>query len=156
MLQPLVESCGDLVPSQPGQLGFSSGVRYTVRPPLQTDGRYGRIQAINLITRETLWTERQRAPQTTGVVATAGGLVFAGALDRWFSAYDDQTGKLLWRNRLNDVPSAAPISYSAGGKQYIAMVVGYGSGHSVTFPKLTPEIDLPHTQSSTIWVFALP
>jgi len=156
MFQPLVESCGDLVPSQPGQLGFSSGVRYTVRPPLKTDGRYGRIQAINLVTRETLWTERQRAPQTTGVVATAGGLVFAGALDRWFSAYDDQTGKLLWRNRLNDVPSAAPISYSAGGKQYIAMVVGYGSGHSVTFPKLTPEIDLPHTQSSTIWVFALP
>jgi alcohol dehydrogenase (cytochrome c) len=153
---PLVESCADLVPTQPGQLGLSSGVRYTIRPPLETDGRYGRIQAINLATRETLWTQRQRAPQTTGVVATAGNLIFAGALDRWFTAYDATNGKVLWRNQLNDVPSSAPISYLAGGKQYVAMVVGYGSGHSVTFPKLTPEIDLPHAQSSTIWVFALP
>lgn len=155
MFVPLVESCADLVPMQPGQLGLSSGVRYTIRPPLRSDGRYGRIEAVDLATRKSLWTQRQRAPVTTGVVATAGGLVFAGGLDRWFGAYNDETGELLWRNRLNDVPSAAPISYRSGGKQYIAMVVGYGSGQSVTFAKLTPEVDLPHTQSSTIWVFAL-
>ena len=69
---------------------------------------------------------------------------------------DSQTGKPLWRSRLNDVPSAAPISYMAKGKQYIAMVVGYGSGWTVTFPKLTPEIALPHASSSAIFVFALP
>ena len=156
LYEPLVESCANLVPMQKGQLGFSSGVRYTIRPPLKSDGRYGRIQAINLDTRKTVWTRRQRAPQTSGVVATAGGLVFAGALDRYFTAYDSRTGKILWRSRLNDVPSAAPISYEAKGKQYIAMVVGYGSGWTVTFPKLTPEIDLPHASSSAIFVFALP
>ena len=156
LYEPLVESCANLVPMQKGQLGFSSGVRYTIRPPLKSDGLYGRIQAINLDTRKTVWTRRQRAPQTSGVVATAGGLVFAGALDRYFTAYDSRTGKPLWRSRLNDVPSAAPISYQANGKQYIAMVVGYGSGWTVTFPKLTPEIDLPHASSSAIFVFALP
>jgi hypothetical protein len=36
------------------------------------------------------------------------------------------------------------------------MVVGYGSAQSITFPMLTPEIDLPITRSSAIWVFALP
>jgi|SRR5437667_1070661 len=63
----------------------------------------------------------QRAPQSTGVLATAGGVVFAGALDRWFTAYDDATGKTLWRTRLNDVPNSAPITYMANGKQYVAI-----------------------------------
>jgi len=89
-------------------------------------------------------------------VATAGGIIFAGALDRWFTAYDDTTGEALWRSRLNDVPASAPISYAVSGRQYIAVVVGYGTGHSVTFPKLTPEIDLPQASSSSIFVFALP
>jgi alcohol dehydrogenase (cytochrome c) len=154
---PLVESCMDLTPVPLEQRGsLSTGVRWTIRPRDDSDGRYGRIQAIDLTTRETLWTERQRAPQTTGVLATAGGLVFAGALDRMFTAYDDATGQALWQAKLNDVPSSAPISYAVEGKQYIAMTVGHGSAHALTFPMLTPEIDLPVVRSATIWVFALP
>jgi alcohol dehydrogenase (cytochrome c) len=154
---PLVESCMDLTPVPQDQRGsLSTGVRWTIRPRLDSDGRYGRIQAIDLNTRKTLWTERQRAPQTTGVLATAGGLVFAGALDRNFAAYDDATGRTLWHAKLSDVPSSAPISYAVGGKQYVAMTVGYGSAHALTFPMLTPEIDLPIVRSATIWVFALP
>ena len=131
-------------------------MRWTIRPRLDSDGRYGRIQAIDLQTRKTLWTERQRAPQTTGTLATAGGIVFAGALDRVLTAYDDATGETLWQAKLNDVPSSAPISYGVNGKQYVAMTVGYGSAHAQTFPMLTPEIDLPIVRSATIWVFALP
>jgi len=154
---PIVESCMVLTPAAQDERGsLSTGVRWTIRPTLDSDGRFGRIQAINLATKQTLWTERQRAPQTSGVLATAGGLVFAGALDRWFTAYDDASGKTLWRARLSDVPSAAPISYAVNGKQYVAMVVGYGSAQAMTFPMLTPEIDLPVVRSSTIWVFALP
>jgi len=154
---PLVESCMDLTPVPLDQRGsLSTGVRWTIRPRLDSDGKYGRIQAIDLATRKTLWTERQRAPQTTGVLATAGGLVFAGSLDRVLTAYDDATGKALWHAKLNDVPSSAPISFSAGGKQYVAMTVGHGSAHALTFPMLTPEIDLPVVRSATIWVFALP
>jgi alcohol dehydrogenase (cytochrome c) len=154
---PLVESCMQLAPVGQEERGsLSTGVRWTVRPTLHSDGRFGRIQAIDLATKQTLWTERQRAPQTSGVLATAGGLVFAGALDRWFTAYDDATGATLWRARLSDVPSAAPITYAVNGKQYVAMVVGYGSAHAITFPLLTPEIDLPVARSSTLWVFALP
>jgi alcohol dehydrogenase (cytochrome c) len=154
---PLVESCMDLTPVPQDQRGsLSTGVRWSIRPRPDSDGRYGRIQAIDLETRKTVWTVRQRAPQTSGVLATAGGVVFAGALDRWFTAYDAATGRALWRARLSDVPSAAPISYAVNGKQYVAMVVGYGSAQSITFPMLTPEIDLPIVKSSSIAVFALP
>ncbi len=152
-----VETCMNLFPVPPGGRGFlSTGVGVNLRPRPDSDGRYGRVQAIHLETKKTVWTERQRAPQSTGILATAGGLVFAGALDRWLTAYDDANGKILWRSRLNDVPNSAPISYMANGKQYIAMVVGYGGAQIATFPQLTPEIPLPVVRSSSIWVFELP
>jgi alcohol dehydrogenase (cytochrome c) len=154
---PVVESCMDLTPVPQDQRGaLSTGVKFSIRPRLDSDGRFGRIQAIDLVTHQTKWTARERAPQTSGVLATAGGLVFAGALDRYFTAYDDANGNVLWRSRLSDVPSAAPISYAVNGRQYVAMVVGYGSAQSITFPMLTPEIDLPIVRSSTVYVFALP
>lgn len=93
-----------------------------------------------------------RAP-TSGVLATAGGIVFAGALDRWFTAYDARTGVSLWKIRLSDVPNSAPISYLANGKQYVAVVVGAGIGQAAEFPALVPEIPLPLARSSAIWVF---
>jgi alcohol dehydrogenase (cytochrome c) len=127
-----------------------------LRPRPGSDGKYGRIQAVNLDTRKTVWTARQRAPQTSGVLDTAGGLLFAGALDRSFTAYDDATGEPLWKAGLTDVPSSAPISFSADGKQYVAMVVGYGGAQAITFPVLVPEIKLPAVRSSSIWVFELP
>jgi alcohol dehydrogenase (cytochrome c) len=76
------------------------------------------------------WVTRQRA-QETGVLATAGGLIFAGALDRVLSAYDSATGVQLWKIRLNDVPNSSLITYMANGKQYVALTVGNGTGYDV-------------------------
>ncbi len=154
---PLVETCMDMVPQPPDVRGsLSTGVNWTIRPTIDSDGRYGRIQAIDLETRETLWTTRQRAPQTTGTLVTAGGVLFAGALDRYFTAYDEADGEALWRTRVGDVPSAAPITYSVDGTQYVALIVGYGTAHAMSWPLLTPEIDLPIIRSAALWVFALP
>jgi alcohol dehydrogenase (cytochrome c) len=117
LYSPLVESCMDLIPTGPGERGFlTTGVRVSLRPRLDSDGQYGRIQATNLETRQTVFIKRQRAPETSGILATAGGLIFSGSIDRWFSAHNDQTGEELWRIRLNDVPGSAPVSFSMGGK----------------------------------------
>lgn len=153
---PLVESCMDLIPMPKGEHGLlSTGVRQTLRPPPGSDGKYGRLQAINLTTRKTVWTVRQRAPQTTGVLATAGDVVFAGALDRWFTAYDARSGASLWKTQLNDVSISTPITYSVGGTQFVAIVAGGGFGQSTTFPPIVPEISLPSIRSATLWVFSL-
>ncbi len=120
------------------------------------DGNYGRLEVVNLETKETAWIERQRAPFTSGTLATAGGLVFAGALHRTFSAYDAETGTKLWQTRLNDVPSSSPISYSVDGTDYVAMVVGAGGAQSMIFNLLVPEIQNPPDRSPTVWVFKLP
>lgn len=154
---PIVEACMDLVPVAQGERGsLSTGVRWTVRPRPGTDGKYGRLQAINLATKKTVWVERQRAPVTTGTLVTGGGLVFAGSLDRVFGAYDASTGELLWKTRLNDVPSSAPISYSASGQEYVAVIVGPGGFQSNAYQPLVPEIQNPPDHGAALWVFEAP
>ena len=153
---PLVESCMDLTPVEAASRGsLSTGVRWTLRPRPDSDGKYGRVEAVNMLTREVLWTERHRAPVSSGTLATSGGVVFNGSIDRYFRAYDDQTGKLLWETRLSDVPSNAPISYTVNGKQYVAIGVGNGGAQSLTFPPLVPEIQNVD-RAPGIWVFELP
>jgi len=152
-----VDACMALTPVAKGERGFlSTGVSPSISPPPGSDGRYGLLQAIDTRTGKTLWKARQRAPQTTGVLATAGGVVFAGALDRRYSAYDAASGEKLWSVGLPEVPNGTPISYSVNGKQYIALIAGYGSPSTNTWPGLVPEITLPSVRSSAVFVFALP
>ena len=154
---PLVEACMDLTPvtdgGRPGLL--SAGGRPTVRPRPDSDGKYGRVEAINMLTREVVWTTRNRAPVSSGALDTAGGVIFNGSIDRYFRAYDDQTGKLLWETRLSDVPSNAPISYTVNGKQYIAIGVGNGGAQATGFAALVPEIQ-NLDRAPAVWVFQLP
>ena len=156
---PAVEACADMVPMAVGlrePYTLSAGVHWTLRTRPDTDGKYGRVEAINLETRKVAWINRQRAPVTTGALSTAGGIVFNGSIDRMMRAYDDSNGKELWQMRLNDVPSSAPISYSVNGKQYVAVVVGHGGAQVGNWPLLVPEIPIPPNPGSAIWVFELP
>jgi alcohol dehydrogenase (cytochrome c) len=154
---PLNEACMDLFPVPGGGTGgLSSGVNWGIRPRPDSDGKYGRLEAIDLETRKPVWTARQRAPQTSGVLATAGGLVFAASFDRKLSAYDARNGHVLWETRLNDVSSSSPISYAVDGKQYVAIVVGEGGFHARSFAPLVPEFASPSNRGAALWVFALP
>ena len=157
LYMPLNEACMDVFPVPGGGRGaLSSGVNWGIRPRPDSDGNFGRLQAIDLATGENLWVVRQRAPQTSGVLATAGRLVFAASLDRYFRAYDATDGRMLWENRLNDVSSSSPISYSVDGRQFIAVPVGQGGFHAGSFVPLVPELTSPQNRGAAIWVFALP
>jgi alcohol dehydrogenase (cytochrome c) len=154
---PLVESCEDLTPVAPGESGIlSTGVRLSLRPPPKTDGNYGRLEAINLESRQSVWVNRRRATSTTGVLATAGDIVFAGYVDRTFAAFDDGTGKELWHTRLTDVANSNAITYAVNGKQYVAVVAGSGGNHTRLFMRMVPEIKNPANRSAGVFVFALP
>lgn len=154
---PLNEACMDLFPVPGGgRGGLSSGVNWGIRPRPDSDGNFGRLQAIDLATGDNVWIVRQRAPQTSGVLATAGGLVFAASLDRFLRAYDTDDGEMLWEVRLNDVSSSSPISYSVDGRQYVAIPVGQGGFHAASFVPLVPEFQSPPNRGAAIWVFALP
>ncbi len=153
LYMPLMEICMDMVPVLEGErASMSSGVRWTGRPPPNSDGRYGRLQAIDVRTGEPAWAHRQRAPRTSGTLTTGGKLVFSGDLQRYVTAFDAENGEPLWKFRLNDAPVAAPISFLAGGKQYIGVTSGRGV-IAVARGSLVPEIRLPMAPAATLWVF---
>lgn len=158
LIVPLDEACMDVFPIPGGGGGgaLSSGVNWGIRPIPDGDDKVGRLQAIHLGKRETLWTVRQRAPQTSGVLATAGGVVFAASFDRYLRAYDDSNGNLLWEQRLNDVSSSSPLTYSVDGKQYVAITTGQGGFHATSYAALVPDIKSPPDRGAAIWVFELP
>jgi len=98
------------------------------------------VDGVDLFTQKAVWSDRTRAPQTGAALATGGGLVFAGALDRYFRAYDDKTGKILWQMRASNIVNSFPITYSVKGKQYVAVAVGsvgpYCAGKGFATPTL--------------------
>lgn len=130
---PMAEVCFDMGPTgTPGQL-LSTGITMVPQPLPDSDGKFGRWQAINLETRELSWSHREVVTPSSAVLSTAGGLVFGGALDKKFKAFDDTTGEVLWEKELGDIPAGFPITYSVNGKQYVAMVVGQLSLHANIF-----------------------
>lgn len=60
-----------------------------------------------------------------GSSITAGGLVFiAAAMDTYLRAFDIETGKEIWKANLPASAQATPMTYEAGGKQYVVICAG--------------------------------
>ena len=80
------------------------------------------LRAWDPIERHILWSVREALPISSGMLVTAGGLVFYGTDDGWFKALDARTGRILWKHRVEGKRLAAPMSYrGADGHQYIAV-----------------------------------
>ncbi len=83
----------------------------------------------------------------SGMLATAGGLVFTGQQDGNVVAYDDETLQELWSVNVGAKFKAPPMTYSVDGKQYIAIMSGGPNGGPG---------DLANAYSANIvWVFSL-
>jgi hypothetical protein len=94
--------------------------------PDRTDQRFPR--ALNIEMGEIVWEVPQFGPAPnkiwTGVLATAGGLIFYGQRHGGFAAVDQRDGKPLWRFPTNVRMKASPMTFSAGGNQYVAVAAG--------------------------------
>ncbi len=134
-------------------LDDDTGERWQKYPDSSTDGSYGIIRAVNLATRETVWTQRQTGPQAAANLITDGGLLFIGSVDRWFKALDQDTGTVLWQRRLDNALNSYPVTYRVDGKQYVAVATNTGGIHTRTM-RAAANINLPPT-GATLWVFAL-
>jgi alcohol dehydrogenase (cytochrome c) len=86
-------------------------------------------------------------------LATAGDVVFWGALDRKFRAFDADSGKILWETSLGGPVSNSTITYSVNGKQYVAVLVGNGGLMAGLLRQAGVEAT-PFTNA--LYVFALP
>ena len=121
-----------------------------------TGGKLGKLAAIDVSTLQQVWSVEQRAAFTSAVLTTGGNVGFVGDLDRTFRAFDVSTGTTLWQTRLGTSVQGFPVSFSAGGKQYVAISTGTGGGSPRRAPRaLTPEIRHPE-HGNALYVFALP
>jgi len=110
-------------------LGISMGTRVdpSKLQPYARQGVTGRLKAWDPVARKVVWESEpySGAGPTSGVLATAGNLVFMGnGGGKVLSAYDAKTGAKLWNFDAQTAVFAAPITYTLDGVQYIAASVG--------------------------------
>ena len=84
------------------------------------------LRAIDLETGKIAWEIPQtgRAGSWGGVLSTASGVVFFCEDSGAFAAADAKSGKLLWHFQTSQSWKASPMTYMAGGKQYVAVAAG--------------------------------
>lgn len=84
------------------------------------------LRAIEPQTGKIIWQYPQIGPGNSwgGALSTAGGVIFFGDDSGAFAATDARSGKLLWYFHTNELWKASPMTYLAGGKQYVAVAAG--------------------------------
>jgi len=112
---------------------------------------YGSISAFDPATGEEKWRFRTDYPMCASVLATAGGVVFAGSPMGQFNALDARTGELLWQFQCGSGHHSSPTTYSIDGRQYIAVPTGWGAWTEGFFPGM-----LGAPQGDALFIFALP
>ena len=90
----------------------------------------GVLQAWDPVKQKRAWEVPMPGPIGPGTLTTAGNLVFHGQADGELAAFDAAKGTKLWHYPLGLGITSPPITYSVGGKQYIAQLIGYGSSHT--------------------------
>ena len=112
------------------------------------------LAAFDPVSGKQQWSAQAATWLLASVLATAGDLVFTGDPDGNFFALDAQTGKRLWSFPTGDGHRGSAITYSIGGRQYIATPTGWGSligqAHAALWQGPPPR------PGSALFVFALP
>jgi len=115
----------------------------------------GRLLAWNPVTQKEVW----RVPMPTfwngGVLSTAGDIVFTGTTAGRFEARRADNGKLLWDFAAGTAVLAPPITYRAGGRQYVTVLSGMGASGAI-FGKTVARMGWDaRTQPRRVLTFAL-
>ena len=145
---PIILNCetGVFGPVEQREGGGGAGpVRRTNHFHPDSPDQLGEFLAMSMRTGEVLWRHRFRTPINSAALTTGGGLAVAGDWDRHLYVFDAADGEILWQTRMPTSVQGFPISYAAGGKQYLAVPVGTGgaSWTSQIPQQLTPEKQRP-------------
>jgi alcohol dehydrogenase (cytochrome c) len=108
---------------------------------------------VNIETGVVTYFNQGTHPSIGATLATAGGVIFNGDVNRRLRAFDDETGATLWETIVGGTVASSTISYAVDGRQYIAVM----TGENMIVPQMAglSGSELV-TGDNTIYVFALP
>ncbi|MES2238007.1 MAG: PQQ-dependent dehydrogenase, methanol/ethanol family [Pseudomonadota bacterium] len=120
--------------------------------PAPEDGKRGALRALDPLTGKPKWSIELDTPYLSGVLATAGDLVFVGAMTGEFLALDSDTGKKLWSFQTGSGITSLPITWERNGEQYITVV----SGSANLYQAISADPNLANVPpGSSVWTFKL-
>ncbi|MET0588095.1 MAG: PQQ-dependent dehydrogenase, methanol/ethanol family [Novosphingobium sp.] len=144
----------------PADRTTDGGVAFAGGPLAGMPRPTGSLIAWSPTEKKVVWKVPHPTYLNGGVLSTAGGLVFQGTIDGSFKAYEAASGKVVWSFDAKAPMIAPPISYRAGGKQYVTVLTGMGMGYSMNAGSLFgPDIEKygidPLTQARRVLTFAI-
>ena len=138
----------DLPAYKPGERYM--GVENTTAPR-KAGEPWGYFGSLDPLTAKPKWKiPLVELPSWSGMLATAGGLVFSGKVSGEFLAIDEDTGDVLWQFKTGSGVNAQPITYTYKGRQYVTVLSGLSGGTSSR--RETEGKVLP---GGSVWTFAL-
>ena len=136
-------------------IDYKAGTRYTgaesrAFPRAPGDDAEGFQVALDPLTGKFKWQNKLTDfVSQSGMLSTAGGLVFTGRMTGEFEALDENTGKLLWRFQTGSGVNAPPVTYTYKGRQYITVVSGLAGDSRGR--KAAPTVPA----GGAVWTFAV-
>jgi alcohol dehydrogenase (cytochrome c) len=85
---------------------------------------WGALRAIDPANGKVKWEWKHPSPTWSGVLSTAGGLVFTGDAEGNFMALEASSGKVLWHFQCGASVYSSPMAYAVDGKEYVAVAAG--------------------------------
>ncbi len=100
--------------------------------PAETKSEAGALLAWNPVTQKAAWSVPYPQFYNGGILATRGNLLFQGTIGGQFQAFRADTGDRLWSFNAGTGIVAAPVTYTIGGEQYVAILAGAGGAVPVS------------------------
>ncbi len=129
------------------------GAGFTIKP--NYEDHIGSLKAINPETGDWVWEYKNEAPLWSGVMTTAGGLVFFGTPEGEFIALDDETGEKLWSFQTGSGIVGQPITWEQDGEQYVSVISGWGGAVPLWGGEVAKKVNYLN-QGGMLWTFKLP
>ena len=129
------------------------GSGFTIKP--MYEDHIGSLKAIDPDTGEWKWEYKNDAPLWSGVMTTAGGLVFFGTPEGEFIALDDETGEKLWSFQTGSGIVGQPVTWEQGGEQYVSVISGWGGAVPLWGGEVAKKVNYLN-QGGLLWTFKLP
>jgi len=107
------------------------------------------------VAKKKAWGIKEDLPFLSGTMTTAGNLVFFGNQHGMLKAVDAKSGEILWQFDVGTGILQSPITYSIGGKQYLAVVAGRTKGPPSFFGKIGQKVIDASPEGGILVVFAL-